>query len=230
MASVLIIGNGGREHALAWRMAKSESVKKVWIAPGNGADFEKPAIDTANADEVVEFCQRENVSLIVVGPEGPLADGFVDRIDGRVPVFGPTRAGAQLEASKIYSKTFMKKNGLPTAEFASFSDIESAVAFIERCDWGGIVVKADGLAAGKGVVVADSKESAKLAAQQFLARADDCETSCPMEPLPERRLRRRVPVDACPRILYGVRERACNQCISSEHAAVSVQARVVARW
>uniref|UniRef100_A0A7I4YK16 Trifunctional purine biosynthetic protein adenosine-3 n=1 Tax=Haemonchus contortus TaxID=6289 RepID=A0A7I4YK16_HAECO len=169
MASVLIIGNGGREHALAWRMAKSESVKKVWIAPGNGADFEKPEIDTTNADEVVDFCQRENVSLIVVGPEGPLADGFVDRIDGRVPVFGPTRAGAQLEASKIYSKTFMKKNGLPTAEFASFSDIANAEAFIERCEWRGIVVKADGLAAGKGVVVADSKEGAKLAAQQFLA-------------------------------------------------------------
>ncbi|KAK6037512.1 phosphoribosylamine--glycine ligase [Cooperia oncophora] len=169
MASVLIIGGGGREHALAWRMAKSETVEKVWIAPGNGADFEKPDIDTTNADDVVEFCQRENVSLIVVGPEGPLAEGFVDHIHDRVPVFGPTRAGAQLEASKVFSKMFMKKYGLPTAEFEYFSDIADAEAFIEKCGWAGIVVKADGLAGGKGVVVTDDKESAILAAQQFLA-------------------------------------------------------------
>ncbi|PIO60409.1 phosphoribosylamine--glycine ligase, partial [Teladorsagia circumcincta] len=169
MAAVLIIGGGGREHALAWRMARSESVEKVWIAPGNGADFEKPDIDTTNADEVVAFCQRENISLIVVGPEGPLAEGLVDRIDGRVPVFGPTRAGAQLEASKVFSKMFMKKYRLPTAEFEYFSDIASAEIFIEKCDWDGIVVKADGLAGGKGVVVADDKESATAAARQFLA-------------------------------------------------------------
>ncbi|KAK6038054.1 phosphoribosylamine--glycine ligase domain protein [Cooperia oncophora] len=113
-------------------MAKSETVEKVWIAPGNGADFEKPDIDTTNADDVVEFCQRENVSLIVVGPEGPLAEGFVDHIHDRVPVFGPTRAGAQLEASKVFSKMFMKKYGLPTAEFEYFSDIADAEAFIEK--------------------------------------------------------------------------------------------------
>ncbi|VDO68361.1 unnamed protein product [Heligmosomoides polygyrus] len=149
MTSVLIIGGGGREHALAWAMQRSELVKKVWIGPGNG---------------------REDVSLIVVGPEVPLAEGIVDEIDDRVPVFGPTRAGAMLEASKIFSKTFMRKYGLPTAKFAEFSDSVSAVNFIERCDWEGIVVKADGLAGGKGVVVADDKVAAKAAAEQFLAR------------------------------------------------------------
>ncbi|KIH55024.1 phosphoribosylamine--glycine ligase [Ancylostoma duodenale] len=128
-----------------------------------------PDIDAAVADDVVKFCQRENVSLIVVGPEGPLADGFVDQIGGRVPVFGPTKEGAMLEASKIFSKTFMRDFGLPTARFAQFDDIRNAKAFIEKCDWKGIVVKADGLAAGKGVVVAEDKETAVEAAEQMLA-------------------------------------------------------------
>ncbi|KHJ82205.1 phosphoribosylamine--glycine ligase [Oesophagostomum dentatum] len=125
-------------------------------------------IDINNAEEVVAFCRRENISLIIVGPEGPLADGFVDQIDNRVPVFGPIKAGAMLEASKIFSKTFMRDFGLPTARFAEFEDVENVKAFIEKCDWQGIVVKADGLAAGKGVVVAEDKEAAKAAAEQML--------------------------------------------------------------
>ncbi|KHJ87220.1 phosphoribosylamine--glycine ligase [Oesophagostomum dentatum] len=168
MASVLIIGGGGREHAIAWRLAKSEAVKKVWVVPGNGADFPAPEIDINNAEEVFDFCRREDISLIIVGPEGPLADGFVDQIDNRVPVFGPIKAGAMLEASKIFSKTFMRDFGLPTARFAEFEDVENVKAFIEKCDWQGIVVKADGLAAGKGVVVAEDKEAAKAAAEQML--------------------------------------------------------------
>ncbi|KAJ1360549.1 hypothetical protein KIN20_019550 [Parelaphostrongylus tenuis] len=167
MRSVLVIGSGGREHALAWYLAKLDV--KVWIAPGNGANFPKPDIDIANADDVVAFCYREHISLILVGPEAPLADGFVDRIDGRVAVFGPTQRGALLEASKVFSKTFMWKYKLPTAKFAQFDDIDSARAFIEKCSWNGIVIKADGLAAGKGVVVAEDKRTAILAAEEFLA-------------------------------------------------------------
>ncbi|EPB77292.1 hypothetical protein ANCCEY_03663 [Ancylostoma ceylanicum] len=126
-------------------------------------------VDAGVADDVVKFCYREDVSLIVVGPEGPLADGFVDQIGGRVPVFGPTKEGAMLEASKIFSKTFMRDFGLPTARFAQFEDACDAKAFIEKCDWRGIVVKADGLAAGKGVVVAEDKQTAVEAAKQMLA-------------------------------------------------------------
>ncbi|EYC36977.1 hypothetical protein Y032_0838g2606 [Ancylostoma ceylanicum] len=169
MTSVLVIGSGGREHAIACRLAKSKLVKKVWVAPGNGADFPAPDVDAGVADDVVKFCYREDVSLIVVGPEGPLADGFVDQIGGRVPVFGPTKEGAMLEASKIFSKTFMRDFGLPTARFAQFEDACDAKAFIEKCDWRGIVVKADGLAAGKGVVVAEDKQTAVEAAKQMLA-------------------------------------------------------------
>ncbi|ETN86907.1 phosphoribosylamine--glycine ligase [Necator americanus] len=126
-------------------------------------------MDVNVADDVVAFCCRESVSLIVVGPEVALADGFVDKINGRVPVFGPTKAGALLEASKIFSKTFMRDNDLPTAKFAQFDDTYNAKAFIEKCNWDGIVVKADGLAAGKGVVVAEEKEAAATAAEQMLA-------------------------------------------------------------
>ncbi|KAE9415495.1 hypothetical protein Angca_002639, partial [Angiostrongylus cantonensis] len=126
-------------------------------------------IDIANISDVVVFCRREHISLIIVGPEGPLADGFVDRIGDRVAVFGPTQQGAQLEASKVFSKTFMWKYKLPTANFAHFDDIDRARTFIEKCEWDGIVVKADGLAAGKGVVVADDKHSAIAAAEEFLA-------------------------------------------------------------
>ncbi|VDM79906.1 unnamed protein product [Strongylus vulgaris] len=162
MTSVLLIGSGGREHAIAWRLMKSRLVKKVWIAPGNGADFPVPDINEKNADDVVAFCHLVDVSLIIIGPEGPLADGFVDRIHGRIPVFGPT------SASKIFSKTFMRDFGLPTARFAQFNEIKDATAFINKCDWQGIVVKADGLAAGKGVVVAETKKAAVAAAEQML--------------------------------------------------------------
>ncbi|VDM54727.1 unnamed protein product [Angiostrongylus costaricensis] len=167
MRSVLVVGAGGREHAIAWHLANSGVA--VWMVPGNGAGFPKPDVDIANADDVVVFCRREQISLIIVGPEGPLADGFVDRIGGRVAVFGPTQQGAQLEASKVFSKTFMWKYKLPTANFAHFDDIDRTRTFIEKCEWDGIVVKADGLAAGKGVVVADDKHSAIAAAEEFLA-------------------------------------------------------------
>ncbi|CAJ0602037.1 unnamed protein product [Cylicocyclus nassatus] len=168
MTSVLVIGSGGREHAIAWRLSKSKLIKKIWIAPGNGADFPAPDIDETNADDVVAFCHLVDVTLIIVGPEGPLANGFVDRIGGRIPVFGPAKAGAMLEASKIFSKTFMRDFDLPTARFAQFDEIKDAEAFIEKCDWEGIVVKADGLAAGKGVVVAENREEAVEAAKQML--------------------------------------------------------------
>ncbi|KAK6749010.1 hypothetical protein RB195_001553 [Necator americanus] len=143
MTSVLVVGSGGREHAIAWRLAKSKMVKKVWIAPGNGANFPAPDMDVNVADDIVAFCCRE--------------------------IFGPTKAGALLEASKIFSKTFMRDNDLPTAKFAQFDDTYNAKAFIEKCNWDGIVVKADGLAAGKGVVVAEEKEAAATAAEQMLA-------------------------------------------------------------
>ncbi len=154
---VLVIGNGGREHALAWKLVQSSKVQKVFVAPGNGgtaADvrFENLAISDHAA--LADFALAEKIALTVVGPEAPLAAGIVDLFRARgLRVFGPTRAAAQLESSKAFAKEFMQRHGIPTAAFASFTDATAAHAHVDA-KGAPIVIKADGLAAGKGVVVA----------------------------------------------------------------------------
>ncbi|MEJ8809729.1 phosphoribosylamine--glycine ligase [Variovorax ureilyticus] len=154
---VLVIGGGGREHALAWRLAQSQRVSKVYVAPGNGgtrADARYECVDVSEPAALREWAQKEKISLTVVGPEAPLAAGVVDEFRAHgMRIFGPTQAAAQLESSKAFSKAFMKRHGIPTAEYESFTDAAAAHAYVDA-KGAPIVIKADGLAAGKGVVVA----------------------------------------------------------------------------
>ena len=154
---VLVIGGGGREHALAWKLAQSPKVHQVYVAPGNGGtamDDRFECVDITETHALRAWAAMNKIALTVVGPEGPLAAGVVDefRTHG-LRVFGPTKAAAQLESSKAFSKAFMKRHGIPTAEYESFSDAVAAHAYVNKIG-APIVVKADGLAAGKGVVVA----------------------------------------------------------------------------
>ena len=154
---VLVIGGGGREHALAWRLKQSEGVSQVFVAPGNaGTARDAQLVNLPITDKVAlrEWVQREGVALTVVGPEAPLAAGVVDEFRAHgLAIFGPTQAAAQLESSKAFSKAFMKRHGIPTAEYETFTDPQKAHAYVDA-KGAPIVVKADGLAAGKGVVVA----------------------------------------------------------------------------
>ena len=154
---ILVIGGGGREHALAWKLAHSPKTHKIYVAPGNGGTGTDPRFENINIVDVQElraWAATNKIALTVVGPEGPLAGGVVDEFRKHgLRVFGPTRAAAQLESSKAFSKAFMKRHGIPTAEYETFSDPVLAHAYIDQ-KGAPIVVKADGLAAGKGVVVA----------------------------------------------------------------------------
>jgi len=160
---VLVIGGGGREHALAWKLAQSPRVQQVYVAPGNGGTaLDKNLVNVAITDvqALRAWAQQEKIALTVVGPEGPLAAGVVDEFRAHgLRIFGPTQAAAQLESSKAFSKAFMKRHGIPTAEYETFSDPEAAHAYVDQ-KGAPIVIKADGLAAGKGVVVAMSLEEA----------------------------------------------------------------------
>ncbi|MES3000420.1 MAG: phosphoribosylamine--glycine ligase [Pseudomonadota bacterium] len=154
---VLVIGGGGREHALAWKLAQSPKVQAVYVAPGNGGtaiDARLENVPVTDISALRDWALKEKIALTVVGPEGPLAAGVVDdfRAHG-LRVFGPTQAAAQLESSKAFSKAFMKRHGIPTADYETFSDAALAHAYVDQ-KGAPIVVKADGLAAGKGVVVA----------------------------------------------------------------------------
>ena len=154
---VLVVGGGGREHALAWKLAQSPKVQQVYVAPGNGGTARDKLLVNVPISDVVqlrEWAQENQIGLTVVGPEAPLAAGVVDefRTHG-LRIFGPTKAAAQLESSKAFSKAFMQRHAIPTAEFETFTDPVAAHAYVER-KGAPIVVKADGLAAGKGVVVA----------------------------------------------------------------------------
>lgn len=155
--NVLVVGGGGREHALAWKIAQSPRVAKVFVAPGNaGTALERGLHNVANAaiPDLVDFARAEQVGLTVVGPEAPLAAGIVDAFRAAgLRVFGPTRAAARLESSKDFAKAFMARHGIPTAAYQTFSDAAAAHAYVDQRG-APIVVKADGLAAGKGVVVA----------------------------------------------------------------------------
>lgn len=165
---VLVIGNGGREHALAWKLLQSPRVQEVVCVPGNGGTAALPrcrnlALTMKDFEGVGRFCLVNNIGLVVVGPEVPLAEGIVDYLQAQgLTVFGPTQAGAQIEASKSWAKALMQAAGIPTAGALVFTDIAAAIAHIETCAIP-VVVKVDGLAAGKGVTVASSREEAKLA-------------------------------------------------------------------
>jgi phosphoribosylamine--glycine ligase len=169
---VLVIGGGGREHALAWKLAQSERVQRVYLAPGNGGtalDKRFVNVDVADPAKLADFAAAEKIALTVVGPEGPLAAGVVDVFRARgLRIFGPTKAAAQLESSKAFSKAFMKRHGIPTAAYETFTDAAAAHAYVDA-KGAPIVVKADGLAAGKGVVVAATPEEAHRAVDWMLA-------------------------------------------------------------
>jgi phosphoribosylamine--glycine ligase len=169
--NLLVIGSGGREHALAWRLAQSPRIGRVYVAPGNAGTAHEDGLFnvpfTAIAD-LVDFACKESIALTVVGPEAPLSAGIVDAFrTAGLRIFGPTRAAAQLEASKNFAKEFMVRHGIPTAKYATFTDARPAHDHVERCG-APIVVKADGLAAGKGVVVAMTLEEAHAAVEMML--------------------------------------------------------------
>jgi len=168
---ILVIGGGGREHALAWKLAQSPKTHKVYVAPGNGGTALDPQfenVDITDIPQLREWALAQKIALTVVGPEGPLAAGVVDEFRKHgLRVFGPTQAAAQLESSKAFSKAFMKRHAIPTAEFETFSDPLLAHAYIDQ-KGAPIVVKADGLAAGKGVVVASTLAEAHAAVDFML--------------------------------------------------------------
>ena len=172
--NVLIIGGGGREHALAWKVAQSPRVVRVFVAPGNAGTAREPKCQNAavNADDVdglLQFAQDNFIDLTIVGPEAPLVLGVVDRFQTEgLRIFGPTQRGAQLEGSKAFAKDFLARHKIPTAAYGNFTDIAAAEAFIRQTG-APIVVKADGLAAGKGVIIATTVEEAIAAVHDMLA-------------------------------------------------------------
>jgi len=175
---VLIIGNGGREHALAWKVAQSPQVEHVFVAPGNaGTDLEEKVSNVAIAvddfDALVALAKSEDITLTIVGPEVPLVKGIVDRFKNeQLPVFGPDQQAAQLEGSKSFTKDFLARHAIPTAEYQTFTQVEEALKYLDHLDEKGkavpIVIKADGLAAGKGVIVATTKKEAQDAIHDML--------------------------------------------------------------
>ncbi|MDE2209489.1 MAG: phosphoribosylamine--glycine ligase [Betaproteobacteria bacterium] len=170
--NVLIVGAGGREHALAWKVAQSPRVAKVFVAPGNAGTGRDPDLTNVPIDDIpalIAFSKRESVGLTVVGPEAPLAAGIVDAFRAAgLRIFGPTRDAAQLESSKDFAKAFMQRHAIPSAEYRSFTDAAAAHAWVDARG-APIVVKADGLAAGKGVVVADDLAQAHAAIDAMLS-------------------------------------------------------------
>jgi len=170
---VLVIGGGGREHAIAWCSARSAAVSEVIVAPGNAGTAREPkmrnvAIGVDDTEALLELARDEQVALTIVGPEAPLVAGLVDRfVEAGLPCFGPTASAARLEGSKAYSKDFMARHRIPTARYESFSALDKALAYIRK-QGAPIVIKADGLAAGKGVIVAETLDEAEHAARDML--------------------------------------------------------------
>lgn len=168
---LLVVGSGGREHALAWRLAQSPNVQRVYVAPGNAGTGREPGLENlpmTDIDALADFAARERIAFTVVGPEGPLAAGLVDLFrERKLKVFGPTRAAARLESSKEFAKDFMIRHRIPTARHRSFSEAGAAHAWVDE-QGAPIVIKADGLAAGKGVVVATTLEQAHQAIDHML--------------------------------------------------------------
>ncbi|MCO5401314.1 phosphoribosylamine--glycine ligase [Ralstonia soli] len=169
---VMVVGSGGREHALAWKLARSPKVQVVYVAPGNGGtalDKRLQNLPITDPEVLAAFAEREGIHFTVVGPEAPLAAGIVDLFRAKgLRIFGPTKAAAQLESSKDFAKAFMQRHGIPTAKYQTFSGAAQAHAYVDQ-EGAPIVIKADGLAAGKGVVVAMSLEEAHSAIDMMLA-------------------------------------------------------------
>jgi phosphoribosylamine--glycine ligase len=169
LVNVLVIGSGGREHALSWKLSQSSKVDKIFTAPGNGGTRNNVSIDVNNLNDLAKFA-KENNCYTVVGPEAPLADGIADKFNQmNLKIFGPSQKAAQLESSKIWAKNFMKRNQIPTARFEIFDDPKKAEDHVQSLDYR-VVVKADGLAAGKGVIVCNSKEEAFSAIDTILVK------------------------------------------------------------
>jgi phosphoribosylamine--glycine ligase len=172
--NVLVVGGGGREHALAWRAAQSPRVEKVFVAPGNAGTAREPGVENVaiaanDLDGLLGFAREKGVALTIAGPEDPLVGGIVDRFQAAgLACFGPSAAAAQLEGSKTFAKDFMARHGIPTAAYGQFTEIEPAIDFI-RGMGAPIVVKADGLAAGKGVIIARTTGEAEAAVRDMLA-------------------------------------------------------------
>ena len=171
---VLVIGSGGREHALAWKLGQAKNVTQVFVAPGNAGTAIEPKtknVDAEDIDALIAFAKRQHIELTVVGPEVLLVAGIVDRFNNEnLPIFGPTAAVAQLEGSKSFAKQFMQQHSIPTGEYATFTDIRQAKAYILSRPMP-VVVKADGLAAGKGVVIAQTYAEATHCAEKMLSGA-----------------------------------------------------------
>ena len=170
--NILIIGSGGREHALAWKSAQDESVSNVFVCPGNaGTALENKvtniSLDTNNFEIIETFCVDEKIDLVIIGPEQPLVMGMADFLQSKsIKTFGPSQAAAQLEGSKTFSKDFFIKYGIPTAQYASFNDYDSSRSYLDKIHYP-TVVKADGLAAGKGVIICNDKEEALKALESI---------------------------------------------------------------
>ncbi|KKI41639.1 MULTISPECIES: phosphoribosylamine--glycine ligase [Hafnia] len=172
--NILIIGNGGREHALAWKAAQSPLADKVYVAPGNAGTALEPALENVDIsatdiNALLAFAQSHDIGLTIVGPEAPLVIGVVDAFQAAgLKIFGPSQAAAQLEGSKAFTKDFLARHRIPTAQYRNFTDVEPAISYI-RSQGAPIVIKADGLAAGKGVIVAMTLEEAEAAVHDMLA-------------------------------------------------------------
>ena len=174
MMNVLVVGSGGREHALAWKVAQSAQVKTVFVAPGNAGTATEEAVQNAaiaidDFDGLATFAENNNVGLTIIGPEQPLVDGIVDFFQQRgLPVFGPSKGAAQLEGSKAFTKDFLLRHKIPTGNYQNFTDIDKALSYLHQVG-APIVIKADGLAAGKGVIVALTLAEAEAAVRDMLA-------------------------------------------------------------
>lgn len=172
--NILVIGSGGREHALAWKAAQGKDVEKVFVAPGNAGTaledkLENVAIGVGNFEALADFAEQNDVALTIVGPEAPLVDGIVDFFNARgLACFGPSKGAAQLEGSKAFTKDFLARHDIPTAAYGNFTEVEPALEFVHKMG-APIVIKADGLAAGKGVIVAESVQQAEMAVRDMLS-------------------------------------------------------------
>ncbi len=181
--NVLVIGSGGREHALAWKAAQSDAVARVFVAPGNAGTDREPGIENIDISPgdfaaLADFCEQRQVALTIVGPEAPLVDGIVDYFNDRgLRCFGPSAAAAQLEGSKAFTKNFLARHRIPTAAYENFTELEPALSYL-RERGAPIVVKADGLAAGKGVIVAEALEQAEAAVRDMLSGNAFGEAGC----------------------------------------------------
>lgn len=180
---VLVIGNGGREHALTWKAAQSDLVSEVFVAPGNPGTALEPKTKNVNIgvcdiDALADFAEKEKIDLTIVGPEAPLVAGIVDEFKKRnLKIFGPTKAAAQLEGSKSFTKDFLMRHNIPTAKYKNFTDVNEALSYLDSVEIP-IVVKADGLAAGKGVIVAQTRQEAKDAVKDMLSGNAFGEAGC----------------------------------------------------